>query len=46
MPTLFVTVFSAFPPICSAGAFRACLPACPACGAARVPADLHKAQPA
>lgn len=46
MPTPFVTVFSVFSPICSAGAFRACPPACLACRAACAPADLHKAQPA
>ncbi|GBR20452.1 hypothetical protein AA0616_1796 [Komagataeibacter nataicola NRIC 0616] len=42
----FVTVFPAFPPTCSAGAFRACPPACLACRVACVPADPHKAQPA
>ncbi|WP_167400883.1 hypothetical protein ACM0P6_12015 [Komagataeibacter sucrofermentans] len=46
MSTPFVTVFSAFSPTCSAGAFRARPSACLACGAARAPADPHKAQPA
>ncbi|MGY6769263.1 hypothetical protein [Komagataeibacter xylinus] len=46
MPAPFVTVFPAFSPTCSAGAFRACPPACLPCRAARVPVDPHKALPA
>ncbi|KPH87474.1 hypothetical protein LU298_06720 [Komagataeibacter intermedius] len=46
MSTLSVAFLPPFPIPRSAGAYRALSPACHACGAACVHADLNKAQPA